>query len=168
MKKRFLPLLLLSVCLTACNNSANTDKMRQTAEEQIRASLDYPEELEIINVSEPDSAFGVNYYTEDELTDIAMTMQAVSDKLITSTNGMKAYNPNDYYVNDLASRQLEASAAIGKMIKHKDQRGKFSGWKVKAEYKTRDANGIELRAKRWLFFTKDGSSVYHTFEIPEI
>lgn len=159
---------MLAAVMVACNSGDNTEKMKSTCEEQIRASLDYPDELKIISVSEPDSAFGVNYFSMEEMTDIAKTMQEVSDKLVSSTNGMTTYNPGDFYVNDLASRQLAASATIGKMVMNNGQKGKFSGWKMVVEYQTKGANGIEIRGKRWLFFTKDGSSIFHTFDIPEV
>ena len=49
--------------LMSCGNSS--EKMKRLAKENLELSVDYPKQLRVLAVSEPDSAFGAGYFTKD-------------------------------------------------------------------------------------------------------
>ena len=149
--------------LVSCNRSG---KMAKLAEENIRQSVDYPKQLKIIAISEPDSAFGIHYFTPKEVKGMVLMMQKVSESIMKRTNNMTEFNPGDYYVMELAERQMRAMAEIRAMIHKSGNKGNWSGWKIKIDYEAMNEHGIPYRAERWIFLDKEGKNIFNTFEIP--
>lgn len=159
-------LLLLLGCVTLMSCGPSKSKMISLAKENLELSVDYPKQIKIIAVSEPDSAFGTGYFTEKEVQGMLQTMKTVTDTIMKRTNNMSKFDPNDYYVVSLAERQMRGMSEIHSMIMKSDKKGAFSGWKVKIDYSCVDANAIPYRAERWFFIDKDCKQVYKTFELP--
>lgn len=153
-------------CVTLMSCGPSKGKMKDLAKENIELSVYYPKQLKIIAVSEPDSAFGVGYFTEKETQGMLYTMKSVTDTIMKRTSNMSKFNPDDHYVVSLAERQMRGMAEISSMIMKSDKKGDFSGWKVKIDYSCVDENGIPYRAERWCFIDKDVKQVYKTFELP--
>ena len=68
---RKLPIIfifLAALMIASCRSSKS--EMTHRAKENLEASLDYPKQLKIIAHSQPDSAFGVTYFTRNEMTGI--------------------------------------------------------------------------------------------------
>lgn len=149
---------------TSCTN--RKESLLQLAEENLRQSVDYPQQLQILGISEPDSAFGVNYFSQKEKEGILRIMRSVTDSIMSRTNNMESFDMNDFYMMDLAERQMRANANIRSMIRQSQGKGAWSGWKVKIDYSARSHHGIGYRAERWFFISKDGTSVLNTFELP--
>lgn len=153
-------------CVTLMSCGPSKGKMKDLAKENIELSVYYPKQLKIIAVSEPDSAFGVGYFTEKETQGMLYTMKSVTDTIMKRTANMSKFNPDDHYVVSLAERQMRGMAEISSMIMKSDKKGDFSGWKVKVDYSCVDENGIPYRAERWCFIDKEVKQVYKTFELP--
>ena len=60
---------------TSCTN--RKESLLQLAEENLRQSVDYPQQLQILGISEPDSAFGVNSFSQKEKEGILRIMMIV-------------------------------------------------------------------------------------------
>lgn len=159
-------LLLMLGCVTLMSCGPSKSKMVSLAKENLELSVDYPKQIKIIAVSEPDSAFGTGYFTEKEVQGMLQTMKTVTDTIMKRTGNMSKFAPNDYYVVSLAERQMRGMSEIHSMIMKSDKKGAFSGWKVKIDYACVDANAIPYRAERWFFIDKDCKQVYKTFELP--
>lgn len=159
-------LLLMLGCVTLMSCGPSKSKMVSLAKENLELSVDYPKQIKIIAVSEPDSAFGTGYFTEKEVQGMLQTMKVVTDTIMKRTCNMSKFAPNDYYVVSLAERQMRGMSEIHSMIMKSDKKGAFSGWKVKIDYSCVDANAIPYRAERWFFIDKDCKQVYKTFELP--
>lgn len=142
------------------------DHISQLAEKSLRESLDCPEELTILAETDPDSAFGTNYFSQSETRGMMRTMKAVGDSIMKRTHNFSEFDPTDTYVISLAQRQMSATSEIRSMLLRAGKKGDFSGWKVKIDYQSRDHNGTTYRAERWLFLDKEGRNVLRTFEIP--
>lgn len=153
-------------CMALMSCGPSKGKMKELAKENIELSVYYPKQLKIIAVSEPDSAFGVGYFTEKETQGMLYTMKSVTDTIMKRTSNMSKFNPDDHYVVSLAERQMRGMAEISSMIMKSDKKGEFSGWKVKVDYTCVDENGIPYRTERWCFIDKDVKQVYKTFELP--
>lgn len=165
-------------CMALMSCGPSKGKMKDLAKENIELSVYYPKQLKIIAVSEPDSAFGVGYFTEKETQGMLYTMKSVTDTIMKRTSNMSKFNPDDHYVVSLAERQMRGMAEISSMIMKSDisvprgrgklegGKGDFSGWKVKIDYSCVDENGIPYRAERWCFIDKEVKQVYKTFELP--
>lgn len=150
--------------LMSCGPSKS--KMKNLAKENLGMSVDYPQQLNIIAVSEPDSAFGTGYFTKSEVKAMLQTMKVVTDTIMKRTNNMSKFNPEDYYVMNLAERQMRGMSEIHSMIMKSDRKGTFSGWKVKIDYSCVNEHGVPYRAERWFFIDKEVRQVYKTFELP--
>ena len=140
--------------------------MAGLAEENIRMSMDSPDGFAITAISEPDSAFGVNYLSQHEVNGITAIMQSVTALIMDRTNNMTAFNPDDHYVMSLAERQMKAMADLRTMVYKTNEKGEWSGWKLRVDYKAKDKYGNTYRAERWLFFDKDGKAIHKSFELP--
>ena len=161
--KKILLFMAVMFFLVSCNRSG---KMAKLAEENIRQSVDYPKQLKIITISEPDSAFGIHYFTPKEVKGMVLMMQKVSESIMKRTNNMTEFNPGDHYVMELAERQMRAMTEIRAMIHKSGNKGNWSGWKIKIDYEAMNEHGIPYRAERWIFLDKEGKSIFNTFEIP--
>lgn len=144
----------------------NKEKMVEVAKQRLIQSVAHPDQLKVLGVSEPDSAFGADYYTKNEIRGIMTMMAKVSAFIMKRTNNMTAFNPEDAEVMELAERQMAASAAIRSMIMQSEKKGEWSGWKVKIDYQCKNKNGRLYRAEKWFFLDKAGKRVEKTFELP--
>ena len=161
--KKLLFFVTAMLCLVSCDKKG---QMVSLAEENIRQTVDYPKQLKIIAVSEPDSAFGIHYFTPKEVKGMMLMMQQVSESIMKRTNNMTEFNPDDHYVMELAERQMRAMTEIRTMIRQTGNKGEWSGWKIKVDYEARNKDGLPYKAERWLFLDKDGKNIFNTFEIP--
>ena len=155
---------MAAALLMSC--SISSEKMKRLAKENLELSVDYPKQLRVLAVSEPDSAFGTGYFTKDEVKGMLRTMQVVTDTIMKRTDNMSCFNPADHYVVSLAERQMRSMAEIRSLIMKGDKKGEFSGWKVKIDYQCVDAAGLPYRSERWCFIDKEGRQVYKSFELP--
>ena len=162
--KKSLLLLMGSALLMSCGNSS--EKIKKLAKENLELSVDYPKQLRVLAVSEPDSAFGTGYFTKDEVKGMLRTMKVVTDTIMKRTGNMSRFNPEDHYVVSLAERQMRSMVEIRSLIMKGDKKDEFSGWKVKIDYQCVDAAGLPYRSERWCFIDKEGKQVYKSFELP--
>ena len=162
--KKILFLMMGAALMVSCGNSK--EKMKQLARENLELSVDYPKQLKVLAVSEPDSAFGTGYFTKDEVKGMLRTMKVVTDTIMKRTGNMNRFNPEDHYVVSLAERQMRSLADIRSLIMKGDKKGEFSGWEVRIDYQCVDAAGLPFRSERWCFIDKEGKQVYKSFELP--
>ena len=164
MRRRvFLFSLLVISLLASCDRKT---RMVGLAEENIRMSVDSSDGFAITAISEPDSAFGVNYLSQHEVNSITAIMQSVTAIIMERTDNMTAFNPDDRYVMGLAERQMKAMTELRTMVYQTNEKGEWSGWKLRVDYKAKDKYGNNYRAERWLFFDKDGKAIHKSFELP--
>ena len=119
-RKAFLFSLLVIALLASCDRKA---RMAGLAEENIRMSMDSPDGFAITAISEPDSAFGVNYLSQHEVNGITAIMQSVTALIMDRTNNMTAFNPDDHYVMSLAERQMKAMTDLRTMVYKTNEKG---------------------------------------------
>ena len=163
MRKTFLFSLLVVSLIASCDRKS---RMMGLAEENIRMSVDSSDGFSITAVSEPDSAFGVNYLSQHEVNGITKLMQEVTAVIMERTDNMTEFNPDDHYVMSLAERQMKAMADLRAMVYKTNVKGEWSGWKLRVDYEAKDKDGDTYRAERWLFFDKDGKTIHKSFELP--
>ena len=162
--KKILFVVLGSLSLMACGPSK--DKMQRLAEENLELTVDNPEKLNVITISQPDSAFGTGYFTREEVKGMVGNMQAVTDTIMRRTDNMRHFNPNDRYVIGLAERQMRGMAELRSLTAGGEKKAAFSGWKVRVDYSCVDKNGVPYRAQRWCFIDKEGKQLFRSFELP--
>lgn len=158
--------ILAAAAVILCSCGTGKGHLRHLATESLRESVYYPARLKVLAVSEPDSAFGVNYFTPKEMKGMIRIMKAVTDSIMRRTSGMTRFDPDDYYVINLADRQMKATAELRELLFHSAHKGDWSGWKVKVDYEAVNHDGIPYRAERWTFIDKGGDNILRTFDIP--
>lgn len=163
MKKLILAVAVL-LGLTAC--TGKSQQMAKLAEMSLRQSIGEGNDVKITGISEPDSAFGSNYLTPEEKKAVIGTMKKVTDQIMSRTQNMTAFDPNDTYVIGLAERQMKANADLRQMLFDCDKKGEWSGWKVKIDYEVHNGHEQNYRAERWFFLDKEGSVIFKTMEFP--
>ena len=163
MKKLILAVAVL-LGLTACTDK--NQQMTKLAEMSLRQSIGEGNDVKITGISEPDSAFGSNYLTPEEKKAVIGTMKKVTDQIMSRTQNMTAFDPNDTYVIGLAERQMRANSDLRQMLFDCDKKGDWSGWKVKIDYEVHDGHEQNYRAERWFFLDKEGSVIFKTMEFP--
>lgn len=162
--RRFLLISLLApLLLASCDRKG---RMARMAEENIFRTVEHPERLKITAVSEPDSSFGISYLSQKEVKAMTALMGQVTEVIMKRTDNMTVFNPEDHYVMDLAERQMRAMAELRSMIGKSNEKGDFSGWKLRVDYETEDGNGNTRRAERWIFFDKKGRNILKSLELP--
>lgn len=163
MKKLILAVAVL-LAMTACTDKSQ--QMVKLSELSLRQSLGESSDVKILGYSEPDSTFGTNYLTPEEKKAVMGTMKKVTDQIMSRTQNMTAFDPNDTYVIGLAERQMRANSDLRQMLFDCDKKGDWSGWKVKIDYEAHDGHGQDIRAERWFFLDKEGSMIFKTIEFP--
>ena len=113
MKKLILAVAVL-LAMTACTDK--NQQMVKLSELSLRQSLGESSDVKILGYSEPDSTFGTNYLTPDEKKAVMGTMKKVTDQIMSRTQNMTAFDPNDTYVIGLAERQMRANSDLRQML----------------------------------------------------
>ena len=93
---RKLPIIfifLAALMIASCRSSKS--EMTHRAKENLEASLDYPKQLKIIAHSQPDSAFGVTYFTRNEITGMLKVMAVVTKQLMAKTKDISDISNSD-------------------------------------------------------------------------
>lgn len=155
--------LMAAIMISACDRK---EKMMELVETNLRQTLDNPDCMKILAMSEPDSAFGTHYFSQDEMKGMLVVMQEVTNEIMERTDNMTSFNPEDRYVMDMAERQMKAMSEMRSMVRQASRKGKWSGWKVKVDYQCKNNNGIDYKAERWFFLDKDGNAIFSSFELP--
>ena len=157
-------LVVALLCLTGCTNKRHA--LKQLAVENLKQSVEYPKQLQVMAISEPDSAFGFSYFSQKEKAGIVRIMKSVTDSIMRRTDNMQSLDINDFYVMDLAERQMRANSDIRQMINQATDKKEWTGWKVKIDYQAVTHHGMKYNAELWFFISIDGKAVVRTFELP--
>lgn len=103
--KVFYILGLSAIIMTSCVISPKS-RMKNLAKDNLEASLDYPKQLKITAIADPDSAYGVSYFSKQEIKGMLRVMAVVTKQLMEKTNGMNDLSNLDPYYNALIQRQM--------------------------------------------------------------
>lgn len=163
-KQSIIYVVVALLCLTGCTNKRHA--LKQLAVENLKQSVEYTKQLQVVAISEPDSAFGFSYFTQKEKVGIVRIMKSVTDSIMRRTDNMQSLDINDFYVMDLAERQMRANSDIRQMLSQATDRKEWTGWKVKIDYQAVTHHGMKYNAERWFFISMDGKAVVRTFELP--
>ena len=154
--RQFCLLLGIAVLMASCSDKKK--ELQQLAEENLRLSVEYPKQL--------DSAFGFSYFSQKEKAGIVRIMKSVTDSIMKRTDNMESLDINDFYVMDLAERQMRANSDIRQMLSLATDKQEWTVWKVKIDYRAVTHHGMKYNAERWFFISRDGKAVVRTFELP--
>ena len=149
-KLKFIPLFMLSVMLLASCQSRES-KIEKLVTSHLEQSLENPQNLKVLEIAQPDSAFGLNYFTKQEQAYMMNTITDVTKVLMERT---------DYMTNPNLSSGL-FSGMLGEAKK-----GAWSGWKVRVTYTGKSKYGCMYKAQRWYFLDKDCQTVIRHFDLP--
>lgn len=155
---------VLALALMACGNL--NDEIKNNAMKNVMDNVDNPETISIIAISEPDSVFGLEYISPKERKLIINVMNKVTEAIMKKTDNMTKVETIDYYVMDLAQRQLQVGPQLTQIIESKVPKGDFSGWKVRIDFSAKGDHDITYRGERWVYLSKDGKTVLNSFELP--
>lgn len=160
-------LLVLFVGLLTISCSNVEQKAVELATENLKLSVENSEQLKVLGVSKVDSAFGVNYFTPNEIRSIFEVTKNVTEKIMRQTGNLMQLENADVATMALIERQMKASTEVRSLLSKADsKKGDFSGYKLKIDYQSQDMNGTVYKAERWFFIDKDGNQVLKTFELP--
>lgn len=152
-----------------CRRENPQRKAVRVAQTALYASVDRPESVRVLAISEPDSVFGRRYIDDDEKMVIAVSMMKVNEKVMSQADGTGDLGFDDPYVTDLVSRQMSAMGALRSLACFESPdapRKPFSGWKVKIEYEAVSESGSPYRSEYWFVLDRDAVCVVNSFEIP--
>lgn len=162
---RFIPLAMLSVMLLASCQSRQS-KISKVVTNHLEQSLDNPQDLQVHEIAEPDSAFGLNYFTKKEQTYMLNTVTNVTKVLMERTEYMTNPNMDDAYTMTLADLEMRMSTGLFSGMLGDGKKGPWSGWKVRVTYTGKSKYGCKYKAQRWYFLDKDCESVIRSFDLP--
>ncbi|MBD5583771.1 MAG: hypothetical protein HDQ88_01690 [Clostridia bacterium] len=156
-------------CLISCS----IDKSKQAcelAQKGLLATVDNPETVEIIAISEPDSVFGRDYISQEEKMNLAVAMMKVNQKVMEQTENMENLGAPNSGVTSLMERQMAAASALRSVnpfsLENSNEKKPFSGWKVKVEYTAKTSDGLPYHSEYWCIIDKDVDCVVNSFDIP--
>ena len=162
---KFLSLAMLCVAvMTSC--TSREGKIKSLVTENLTQTLDDPTSLKIESVSQPDSAFGLRYFTPKEKGLIFKSMKDATECLMERTNYMLDPNMNDAYAMTIADMEMQVSANLYGNLLGESPKGAFSGWKIRTSYTAKSKYGCYYKAQRWFFIDRDCKSVIKYFDLP--
>ena len=162
---KFVLLAMLSVVLLASCQSREI-KIKKLVKSHLEQSLDNPENLKIKEIAEPDSAFGLNYFTEKEQAYLLGTVTNVTKVLMERTAYMTKPDLDDAYTMTLADLEMRMSTGLFSGMLGDGKKGQWSGWKVRVTYTCKSKYGCKYKAQRWYFLDKDCQTVIRNFDLP--
>jgi hypothetical protein len=159
--------LIAAVCCTvtllAC--SGKEDKIKALVLENLTQTTESPNDLKVLGISEPDSAYGAGYFSDADRKHILAILKKNNDVIMEKTGNMSFYNSDDAYVTNLVYMQVHASGILHGILSGSLRKGAWSGWKVRADFSARNQYG-PYKAERWFLMDKDCRSVFSTFDLP--
>lgn len=146
--------------------SSPQEKVEQLILDHLKMTVSSPEQFKIIEISKVDSTFGKNYFAHEELRQIFEITKATTNKIMSSTNGL-SLSDADPAMMELFDRQMKATTEMRSFFLHfSEEKGRFSGYKIKIKYECISHTGTRSKALRWYFIDQDGKQVLRTFELP--
>ena len=162
---KFMTLAMLSVVLLASCQSRES-KINKLVTSHLEQSLDNPQDLKVTEIAQPDSAFGLNYFTQKEQAYLLGTVTDVTKVLMERTAYMTKPDLDDAYTMTLADLEMRMSTGLFSGMLGDGKKGAWSGWKVRVTYTCKSKYGCKYKAQRWYFLDKDCQSVIRSFDIP--
>lgn len=162
---KFIPLAMLSVVLLASCQSRES-KINKLVTSHLEQSLENPENLKVLEIAEPDSAFGLNYFTKQEQAYMLGTVTNVTKVLMERTAYMTKPDLDDAYTMTLADLEMRMSTGLFSGMLGDCKKGAWSGWKVRVTYICKSKYGCMYKAQRWYFLDKDCQTVIRSFDLP--
>ena len=162
---KFMTLAMLSVVLLASCQSREI-KIGKLVTSHLEQSLDNPQDLKVLEIAQPDSAFGLNYFTQKEQEYLLGTVTDVTKVLMERTAYMTKPDLDDAYTMTLADLEMRMSTGLFSGMLGDGKKGAWSGWKVRVTYTSKSKYGCKYKAQRWYFLDKDCQSVIRSFDIP--
>ena len=162
---KFIPLAMLSVVLLASCQSRES-KINKLVTSHLEQSLENPENLKVLEIAEPDSAFGLNYFTKQEQAYMMNTITDVTKVLMERTAYMTKPDLDDAYTMTLADWEMRMSAGLVSGMLGEAKKGEWSGWKVRVTYTAKSKYCCKYKAQRWYFLDKDCQTVIRHFDLP--
>ena len=162
---KFVLLAMLSVVLLASCQSREI-KIKKLVKSHLEQSLDNPQHLKIKEIAEPDSAFGLNFFTQKEQAYLLGTVTNVTKVLMERTAYMTKPDLDDAYTMTLADLEMRMSTGLFSGMLGDCKKGPWSGWKVRVTYTCKSKYGCKYKAQRWYFLDKDCQTVIRCFDVP--
>ena len=162
---KFIPLAMLSVVLLASCQSRES-KINKLVTSHLEQSLENPQNLKVLEIAEPDSAFGLNYFTKQEQAYMLGTVTNVTKVLMERTAYMTKPDLDDAYTMTLADLEMRMSTGLFSGMLGDCKKGAWSGWKVRVTYTCKSKYGCMYKAQRWYFLDKDCQTVIRSFDLP--
>ena len=162
---KFIPLAMLSVVLLASCQSRES-KINKLVSSHLEQSLENPQNLKVLEIAEPDSAFGLNYFTKQEQAYMLGTVTNVTKVLMERTEYMTKPDLDDAYTMTLADLEMRMSTGLFSGMLGDCKKGDWSGWKVRVTYTCKSKYGCMYKAQRWYFLDKDCQTVIRSFDLP--
>lgn len=162
---KFIPLAMLSVVLLASCQSRES-KINKLVTSHLEQSLENPQNLKVLEIAEPDSAFGLNYFTKQEQAYMLGTVTNVTKVLMERTEYMTKPDLDDAYTMTLADLEMRMSTGLFSGMLGDCKKGAWSGWKVRVTYICKSKYGCMYKAQRWYFLDKDCQTVIRNFDLP--
>lgn len=162
---KFIPLAMLSMVLLASCQSRES-KINKLVTSHLEQSLENPENLKVLEIAEPDSAFGLNYFTKQEQAYMLSTVTNVTKVLMERTAYMTKPDLDDAYTMTLADLEMRMSTGLFSGMLGDCKKGAWSGWKVRVTYICKSKYGCMYKAQRWYFLDKDCQTVIRSFDLP--
>ena len=155
------------LCVAVISSCTSRERKIQTlVTENLSQTLDEPTSLKIQTISQPDSAFGLRYFTPKEKGLIFKSVKDATECLMERTSFMTAPDMNDAYAMTIADMEMQVSANLYGNLLGDAKKGAFSGWKIRAAYTARSKYGCFYQAERWFFIDKDCQTVIRHFDLP--
>ena len=162
---KFVLLAMLSVVLLASCQSREI-KIKKLVKSHLEQSLENPRDLKVKEIAEPDSAFGLNYFTPQEQAYMLGTVTNVTKVLMERTAYMTKPDLDDAYTMILADLEMRMSTGLFSGMLGDMKKGPWSGWKVRVTYTSKSKYGCKYKAQRWYFLDKDCQTVIRYFDLP--
>ena len=162
---KFIPLAMLTVLMLASCQSREI-KIKKLVTNHLEQSLENPQNLKIKEIAQPDSAFGLNYFTKQEQAYMMNTITDVTCVLMERTAYMTKPDLDDAYTMTLADLEMRMSTGLFSGMLGDCKKGAWSGWKVRVTYTCKSKYGCMYKAQRWYFLDKDCQTVIRSFDLP--
>ena len=162
---KFIPLAMFLVVLLASCQSRES-KINKLVTSHLEQSLENPQNLKVQEIAEPDSAFGLNYFTKQEQAYMLSTVTNVTKVLMERTAYMTKPDLDDAYTMTLADLEMRMSTGLFSGMLGDCKKGAWSGWKVRVTYICKSKYGCMYKAQRWYFLDKDCQTVIRSFDLP--
>ena len=157
------------IAMAVCWREKPQKRAVRVAQTALHASVDNPESVKVIAVSDPDSVFGRCYIDDEEKMAIAVSMMKVNERVMSQTDNLGSMDFDNPPSGSLSRGRCPLCRPCAPLCRWKARRSPKAVQRLEGQDRVRGRIGKRhspTAPEYWFITDRDAQCVVSSFEIP--